>query len=511
VRVSCASPAVSLDQPRLIMHVLSPTIPRPRELHRCLRAMPKPIKIILLILLVLSIGVGVGTWLLMRVDTKAQFEAAASAATGLQVKVQGGVVIRLIPALHATLKDVTVHNRAVLLASVREADIGVEFLPLLRQQVRVRQLQLRDVNVAVERDRNGRFNFIPARGQGERAKQWEVPAAAVERLTVERLSFQYQDRQSAQQISGRDCRFAGDDVQLLPGSARQLLRSVALDARVTCAELSNPRLVVSKVELSMMMRSGVIKLRDVLLQALGGRGAGDLDLDFSGPMPSYRINYALEQLRLEQLLDLLGSETRGQGSLDFSASLSLQGSELATMRRTSQGEVSLQGQDLRLAVGNLDEKLARYESSQNFNLVDVGAFFVAGPFGPALTKSYNFASIFRGTRGDTEVRSLMSRWHVENGTARALDVAMATRANRLAVTGSVDFADQQFEQVTVALLDDQGCARVEQKIDGSFAEPQIKRPSVLQALAGPMSRLVGRARDLLGRKCQVFYEGSVAP
>ena len=42
---------------------------------------------------------------------------------------------------------------------------------------------------------------------------------------------------------------------------------------------------------------------------------------------------------------------------------------------------------------DLDEVLANYKKSQNFRLTDVGAYMVLGPFGPVLSKGYDFAKI----------------------------------------------------------------------------------------------------------------------
>jgi AsmA protein len=173
--------------------------------------------------------------------------------------------------------------------------------------------------------------------------------------------------------------------------------------------------------------------------------------------------------------------------------------------------VSLRGDNLRLAVGDLDEKLSRYESSQSFNLIDVGAFFFAGPLGLAVTKGYNFARIFQGTEGTTTIRTLVSEWQVDDGVAQATDVAMATRANRIALQGGLDFVSGQYDEVTLAVIDAKGCARVQQKVHGPFMNPVVEKPSVLGTVTGPTRTLLRRARSLLGGKCAVFYAGSVAP
>ncbi len=88
---------------------------------------------------------------------------------------------------------------------------------------------------------------------------------------------------------------------------------------------------------------------------------------------------------------------------------------------------------------------------------------------------------------------------------------MATKENRIAMKGSLDFVNRDFDDVTVAIPDRQGCARVEQKIRGSFSKPEVEKPNVSASLTGPISSLIRKATKLMGAKREVFYEGSVNP
>ena len=168
----------------------------------------------------------------------------------------------------------------------------------------------------------------------------------------------------------------------------------------------------------------------------------------------------------------------------------MQGKTANEMKRTADGEVSLRGENLTLDGVDLDRTFSRYEASQSFNLVDVGAFFIAGPFAPLITKGYNFASLFRGSGGSSRIRALVSDWKVERGIARAKDVAMATNENRIALMGSLDFANERFNDVTVAVVDGKGCAKVRQKIRGPFRKPEVEKVNVLQTVAGPVLKSV---------------------
>jgi hypothetical protein len=109
----------------------------------------------------------------------------------------------------------------------------------------------------------------------------------------------------------------------------------------------------------------------------------------------------------------------------------MQGETVKKMRQTLQGQVSLRGRNLTLNGRDLDQAFARFESSQTFNLIDIGAFFFAGPVGLAVTKGYDFATVMQGSEGRSAIRTLVSDWAVERGVARR-----ATSPSRQTRTGS---------------------------------------------------------------------------
>ena len=165
-----------------------------------------------------------------------------------------------------------------------------------------------------------------------------------------------------------------------------------------------------------------------------------------------------------------------------------------------------------LPAWDLDAQLAKFESSQNLNLFDVGTLLFAGPVGLAVTKGYEVADLGTKSKGSTQIRAVVSRWKVERGVAQATDVAVATNANRLAVHGGLDFVNNQYRDFTVALLDANGCARARQKVSGAFTKPNIDKSSFLVPV-GPLLRLLDKAKTFFAGPadtCEVFYNGSVA-
>ena len=468
--------------------------------------MSRQLKLALMVFAPLVLLGALVVFLLSRVDAKSRFEAIASEATGLEVTVNGNVAIGLFPTPHVVLKEVTLRNGELQIASLGEADASVALWPLLRQLVQIQRLALRNVNIEVERDRNGDLNFAKP-SQASRP----VTAMSLGRLSLAKASFRYINRQSDSQFTAIDCNVDSDNVQLAAGNSAGIMERLSLSAHGACAQVRNDQFVGADVDFSFAGQRGVFKLTPVSMQMMGGKGSGIIDADFTGGIPAFEVHYAVTQLHVDDLFKSLAPRKVGEGFLDFTADLSMRGRSAIEMTRTSKGEASLRGKDLMIAIGNLDEGLSNYESSQNFNLVDVGAFLIVGPLGAVATKGYDFASNFQGTEGNTRIRVFVSEWRVENGVAHAHDVAMATNENRLAMKGSLDFVNKDFDDVTIAILDNQGCARVEQRIRGPFSKPEVEKPNVFASLTGPIRSLIGKTGRLLGAKCDVFYKGSVRP
>ena len=105
---------------------------------------------------------------------------------------------------------------------------------------------------------------------------------------------------------------------------------------------------------------------------------------------------------------------------------------------------------------------------------------------------------------------MVSKWTIDHGVARADDVAMATEKNRIALHGRLDLADGRLVEVSVAAIDAKGCATVKQAMHGTLVNPVAEKPRVMMSLAGPVLRILSRARRLLpAGPCEPFYTGSV--
>ena len=438
---------------------------------------------------------------------KPRLEAAASGALGVEVRVGGRLGIGFFAGLYLALEDVHIRNRGADIASAKEARLGIDLLPLLQKEVRIGKIALTNPKISIERDRDGKFNFEKPETAGG-----TLPALDLAEVSVSGGTLLYSDKQSGEGLEAEDCSLDVHRLRLSRGKSLDFTKNFSFTAELACGEIRENGFTVSDLKLSAGEKNGVLDLKPITMRAFGAQGSGSFQADFSGAVPLYHVRYSLPQFHIDEFFKTLSPNKVAEGTMDFSANLSMQGKTANEIKQTANGEISLRGKNLTLNGSDLDRQFARFESSQNFNLVDVGAFFFAGPLGLAVTKGYNFASILQGSEGSSRIRILVSEWKVERGVAQAQDVAMATNENRIALQGGLDFVNERFHDVTVALIDVKGCAEARQKIRGPFRKPVVEQPSVLRSLTGPVLRLLKEGRDLFpGGECKVFYAGSVAP
>lgn len=136
------------------------------------------------------IGAGVLTWLVLRLDVRAEVERAVEAGTGRDVTIAGDVGVSYWPVLGLRAHDVTLSNveggRAPSFIAADEIDIGVEIRPLFDRQVVVRRLVLQRPQIALEVDAEGKTNWAltPTRTGGPTPPPSSTPPSQTSRTTL---------------------------------------------------------------------------------------------------------------------------------------------------------------------------------------------------------------------------------------------------------------------------------------------------------------------------------------
>jgi uncharacterized protein involved in outer membrane biogenesis len=439
---------------------------------------------------------------------RSRIQAAGSGALGMDVEIGGPMRFRFRPGLLVNLEDVHVRNRGMDVGSASIASLGVDLLPLLAGRIRITSITLQQPSLSIERGLDGTFNF-----ERDEDVIRGLPALSLTQAAFIDGTLHYADKQSGDTLEARDCDLTLRGLQLPEEQGADLMERLSFTAKLACGEIQREAFMITQLALSATGMDGVLLLEPVTMDIFGGAATGHVRADYSAGVPRYDVRYSLPNFHIEAFFAGLAPRKIAEGLMTFTADLSMQGKTLNEIRQSMHGQISLRGDDLTLLGSDIDETYSRYESSQSFNLADLGAFFFAGPLGVVVTKGYEFASIVEGSGGSTTIRTLVSDWNVEAGVANAQDVAMATIENRIALKGQLDLANEEFISLSMALIDSDGCVKVEQKILGTFRQPVVEQPNVLKSFFGPALELLRRGVELIAgdEDCDVFYTGSVLP
>jgi AsmA protein len=445
--------------------------------------------------------------LVTRIDLAAltqRLEVRLSAAFGLEVKVRGETRLHLWHRPRAVITDIVVRDGEAEVLRVPRATATIAWLPLLRRQVRVANLTLEEPVLTIRRDPDG--NLTP-RWKGklpEAEPGQEQPRLPVAKIKVEGGTVHFTDK-------------VNDSAAVLDGLTLKLgdLHRGA-DGRLAFAgELRAERLRLNRIEMrqlrgTLSTEKGLYRAAPMRGSLYGSEAAFSLETDRSGANPTWRLELAAEGLSLAELFRSLAGRALYEGRVDVRMNLSAAGP--GRLVNHLDGTVEVTGNHLTQHGFDLDGVVRSLRKSDQVDLVDVGAYLVAGPVGALLTRGFDLAGTYRELHEEKSqaIEQVAFHWTIENGVARAKDVALRTRENRVAIHGAINLAQHRYDGITLAVLDSQGCAKLTEEISGPLAKPSVQPISLLRTLTGPLAGLLKKAREIIEPgECRPFYHGTV--
>lgn len=449
-------------------------------------------------------------WVLLDAESVSQrIEQAASRAMGMEFKVDGPSQVRMLPTPGVGLADVHVRQGEAEWLHARAIKLRIRLLPLLRGRVEISGIDFVEPSLHLTRDPDGSFNFIPAHRPGNSGDRQRFE---IRRFSVEDASLTFIDQPSGTRVVMSGCDLAGRDLVWPPARSPQPNPTLPdFRAHLSCRSVAHGALSATGVQAGIAIQAQRLAISPVAGRLFEGRLKGRLESDLSGSAPAHSLELELADFRVERFIATFREGQGVEGVAGFSMQLTSSGSSLPEVVKHLDGQAELSGEGLVLHGIDLDAQLARYESTRQFNLVDTAALFLAGPAGLAVTQGYGFASLFAETGGRTNIQELISEWRIDNGVAHAHDVALSTPENRLALAGRLNFVTSEFEDMRVAVIDADGCAIVEQQIQGRFDDPRVRKPNFVVALTAPLLEVVEQGVALFSEsECQPFYSGRIA-
>jgi uncharacterized protein involved in outer membrane biogenesis len=476
--------------------------------NRALRVIAGIVAVLALAVLALVLFVDISRY-------RPRLETEASRVLEMDVQIRGEMKIEFFPPLGVSLADIHVSRRGATVVRVERMRAGLKILPLLWGRVRFREVELIRPQLSIQRTGSGPFAFDRYLSQPFRAAREALPGTfhRIDRLSVSGGIVSYTSKDSSIRADVDGLELVIRDITFGESPGEDLFRSVSFSGSVKAARTAVGAWETSALASEMTAKNGNYEIHPVTLQAFGGTGEGSVWINLSVLTRLVHIQFSQKGSDIGQMYAAAGGK-RGllAGKADLSFNLFMKGEDPDALAGTMTGDISWKGNDLKVPDFDPDPLLSAIRKGKSTPLARMGAFLLPGPLFTAAAEGL----LGPDTKGEKEgeeglVRTLVSSWTIKDGMFATEDVALATKGHRVALTGRIDLPGGQFDNIAVVLVDDRGCARAGQTVQGAFRLPRIAETITAKGKEPTGKTPPSPEKPVPGEGCEVFYSGSVPP
>lgn len=188
--------------------------------------------------------------------------------------------------------------------------------------------------------------------------------------------------------------------------------------------------------------------------------------------------------------------------------LSLQGGP-QEMFKALNGDLQLGLSQGKLKGIDVNQIISAIKESREMDIKDIGGFLLTGPIGILATQFIDLGSGSFAMSGETQIPQLQFNSKIDQGVLNLQDTAFATDEYRMALAGGVDLAKNQFRDFTFSILNKEGCADIQQTLNGDIDNPKSAVANTLvETIISPLKGLFKNVVNQVD-KCEPVYEGNV--
>jgi uncharacterized protein involved in outer membrane biogenesis len=287
---------------------------------------------------------------------------------------------------------------------------------------------------------------------------------------------------------------------------KSFLKATKITGHTTIKRITLPDKLFENLQAKVSNDHGVFKSDPIELEYFGERARIGWDWDLRKKIENIQLRVDMPDLDTGRFLKRSEGEDILQGKLNIKAEFETRGIYGSTMLENLNGRINLKGANLTLKNVDFDRALGEFKKMGAYGFSDFAALITLGPLGGMVSNGYDQLAALEkivAATGDSTIHQIVSDWNVTKGIASASDVAFSTNRHRVAIAGKLDFPNKRFDEVTLAVVDPNGCIVNKETLDGPFKNPEIKDTGVIQrTVIRPLKRF-------LKSECKSFYNGSV--
>jgi AsmA protein len=159
-----------------------------------------------------------------------RIEAAASGATGLEVRINGKLGLSFFP-FGLSAKDIHIANKGFEIISIDTLKLGAELMPLLKNQLKVISCELFKPTITIVKDADGKYDF-----EGTEHKSVErVPGVAftLNELKLSKGVLVYLDKKTDEKTEFKDFNMAMKGL-LIGETSADIVKNLSFSGSFDC-------------------------------------------------------------------------------------------------------------------------------------------------------------------------------------------------------------------------------------------------------------------------------------
>ena len=285
-----------------------------------------------------------------------------------------------------------------------------------------------------------------------------------------------------------------------------ILENLNCEVDLAITDISMAMFNVDELKYDISVKKGAFHITPLNTHLFNKNGEGLFVLKPFDEIPTYELNYKVQQFDVARLFNTFLEDTLVVGKMNLDLAVSFSGITMKEIEQSLNGKLLVGGKNLTLYGLDLDKTIERFKRSQKFTYADVGAVLLMGPAGILVTKGSDYASLIVLNSGEScKVVEISSDWGMANGVVNLVDVAFTTNDNRMAAKGWLNLLSDSLI-IEIALLNNKGCSIYSQPISGKIEDPEMGKVKVVKSLLAPVTNLVTKVGEV---ECDVFYDGKV--
>ena len=239
---------------------------------------------------------------------KPKIEQAVKDASGYDLKINGDISVSFSP-IGVSVGDVSVSAPSQKpFATFKSFDVALELMPLLSQEVKVNYVILSNLNLMIEKMKNGKNNFdvvapkkptakSEAASTQETSEPSKLPLINVTEVRLDNANITYIDNISNSKANVKNLNVTINNISL--DSTKEKLKSIALRGDVKIAQITDNKYNIYNTTLDFDLKDAVANLNSMKYTIFDSQASAKARVDMSGKEPKISVEELIPNLKLE--------------------------------------------------------------------------------------------------------------------------------------------------------------------------------------------------------------------